>query len=64
MEERQLRRRTEFYKSYMKRVTFKLLPFNNVMSIVKMLKNLKDDQQQKRRKSYRKAKPFNLSKSK
>lgn len=59
MEERQLKRRPEFYRAYMRRVTFKLLPVSNVLgSLVRLYKSLKDEQYyQKRRKANRKSAP-------
>lgn len=59
MEERQLKRRAEFYRGYMKRVTFKLLPVSNVFgSFMRLYRSLKDDQlHTKRRKTNRKIAP-------
>lgn len=58
MEERQLKRRPEFYRAYMRRVTFKLLPFSNVLSgFIRLYRSLKDEQYQKRRKTNRKSAP-------
>lgn len=55
MEERQLKRRGQFYREYMRRVPFKLLPVNNLTSgLMRMWKSLKDEQNPKRRKANRK----------